>query len=453
MNLSKVFKGTRITQMGLGLLGRGIGDARFLASQGADVLVTDTKTEHELASSLEELADCTSIQYRLGEHRSEDFEERDLILKGAGVPLDSTYIAHARTAGVPVDMSASLFARIAPIPLIGVTGTRGKSTVTHLLNHILSHAGEHVILGGNVRGVSNLALLESVQEESVGVFELDSWQLQGFGEAHSLREEGVRQGPLSPHIAVFTTLMPDHMNYYNDSMDAYLADKAHIFLHQHKDDICIIGRQVEQVLAPYKERMQGRCIVADETTVPHGLSLNLPGIHNRYNAGLAVAAAQAYGVRDTLIEEALLSFTAVPGRLEYVQTIRGVRVYNDNNATTPDATAAALRALDPNNEKNIVLICGGSDKGLALDVLEKSIRTHVRTTICIPGSGTLRFEKELPMLAVLRTKTLEEALLHALSEAHSTDIILFSPGFASFGQYRNEYERNDHFMALLKEHA
>lgn len=220
MDVSHEFKGKKITLMGLGLLGRGVGDAEFLAECGAELLVTDLKTEEQLAESLERLARFSNITYVLGEHRLEDFQKCDMVLKAAGVPFDSPYIAEAKKNNVRVEMSGALFARLSGIPIIGITGSRGKSTTTQLIYHTLTRAteGGTVHLGGNVRGVSNLQLLKNVEEGDIAVMELDSWQLQGFGEAG-----------ISPHISVFTNLLPDHMNSTKGVWRHILMTK-HLFL-------------------------------------------------------------------------------------------------------------------------------------------------------------------------------------------------------------------------------
>jgi len=438
--------------MGLGLLGRGIGDAAFLARHGAVLTVTDQKTGVELADSLRQLGEYANIEYTLGEHAEKDFEDRDLVLKGAGVPLDSKYIKTARKAGVPVDMSASLFGRIAPIPMVGVTGTRGKSTVTHVVEQILRADGRKVLLGGNVRGVSNLSLLEKVTPDSTAVFELDSWQLQGFGEEKSLNMLDVKQGPHSPHVAIFTTFMADHMNYYNGSMKDYLADKAHIFQHQTEEDIVVIGKQALDALAPYMTSMKGQVIIADEHALPEHCEVPLLGEHNRYNIGIAVATGRALGVSDETIRSAVQAVSPVPGRLEYLRSIRGIDLYNDNNATTPDATAAALAALDPDKKKNIILIAGGADKGLDTAVLHAAAEEHVKACVFLPGTGTERLLKECDMPLPRQVEELPQAAEAACNVAESGDIVLFSPGFASFGQFKNEYERNDQFVQLVNEH-
>ena len=181
--MQNYFKGKKITVMGLGLLGRGIGDVAFLAEQGAELIVTDLKTADELAESLKPLKQFANITYVLGEHRLEDFRNRDFILKAAGVPFDSIYIAEAEKQGIPVEMSTALFAALTPATIVGITGTRGKSTVTHLLHTVLQEKYQgsetRVFLGGNVRGVSTLPFLAQAKKGDIAVLELDSWQLQG----------------------------------------------------------------------------------------------------------------------------------------------------------------------------------------------------------------------------------------------------------------------------------
>ena len=426
--------------MGLGLLGRGVGDARYLAQLGAGLIVTDLKTKEELASSLAELSEFKNISYTLGEHKLEDFRDRDLIVKAAGVPLDSPYIAEAKEHGIPVRMSADLFMELSNIPSIGVTGTRGKSTVAYMVHAILKEAGKPVVLGGNIRGVSTLAFLPEVTPEHTAVLELDSWQCQGLAEA-----------ALSPQVAVFTTFMKDHMNYYHDDMGAYLADKANIFLYQDPDDTFVLGKQcAPTIIDAFGENIVSNISIADESTVPEDWVLTLPGAHNRYNAGLALAAARAYGIEDSVSRRALESFVGVPGRLELVAEKNGVKIYNDTNATTPEATLAALEALS-GGKQNIVLIMGGADKGLDMNKLLLEIPKHAKRTILLSGTGTNRVLEFLPDASIF--DELEKAVDEAVHAAKPCDVILFSPAFASFGMFKNEYDRGDQFNALVQKSA
>ncbi len=450
MDFSNYFAGKRVTIMGLGLLGRGIGDAAYIAEAGAEeVVVTDLKTPEQLAAAVVQLAPYPNITFVLGEHRLSDFANRDLVVVAAGVPVDSEYLAHARAAGVRLVQSAALFAELSKVPVIGITGTRGKSTVTMMIHHVLSvTTGEEVLLGGNVRGVSNLQLLKKVTSDSLCVMELDSWQLQGFGWAG-----------ISPAIAVFTTFMEDHLNYYerggkshDEAMSDYFTDKAQIFLHQEESGTFIttpaVFEWVKKVLP--KETLGQEIVLADTSVLPEDMLLSMPGEHNRLNAALAYEALKAVGLTDDEIFEGLASFPGVEGRLQLVATVDNVRIYNDNNATTPQATTVALEALDLGN-KNIILIAGGADKNIDVTGLAYAITQHCKSVYLIPGSGTDNLLGYLHGgdLGVSVMADLPMAFAEAKRMATAVDIILFSPAFASFAQYKNEYERNDEFMGLV----
>lgn len=448
------FKGKKITVMGLGLLGRGVGDVAFLAECGADLIVTDLKNEEELAPSLEQLKQYEGIRYTLGRHKMEDFEGRDMILMAAGVPNDSEYIAHAKNAGAQLTQSAALFAELSRVPIIGVTGTRGKSTVTEMIHHVLEVVtGESVIKGGNIRGVSNLQLLKEVKEDSLAVMELDSWQLQGFGWAG-----------ISPQVAVFTNFMEDHMNYYqrngrshDRAMDLYFADKANIFKNQDESDVLIttpeVFSQAQKFAAGTKITLGQQVDLVDSSLIPEDAHLSLPGEHNRLNYALALAACRATGLTDEDIFAALVSFSGVEGRLQLLTTYNGVKIYNDNNSTTPPATIAALEAVG--GENDIVLIIGGSDKGIDFGRLPEAIARHCAHAILYSGTGTDRLKEVWPENVTFEEyDTLADAVEAAVASVTADNTILFSPGFASFGkEYRNEYDRNDQFVALIEKHT
>ncbi|MEX0933957.1 MAG: UDP-N-acetylmuramoyl-L-alanine--D-glutamate ligase, partial [Candidatus Paceibacterota bacterium] len=418
------FRGKKITVMGLGLLGRGVGDAIFLAEHGAELIITDLKSEEELAESLEKLAHYPNITFHLGGHREEDFKDRDMILKSAGVPLDSSYIETARTEGIPIEMSSSLFAKLSPCTNIGITGTRGKSTITHLLYEILKRAGKDVCLGGNVRGISTLAQLPKVTEKTIMVMELDSWQLQGFGEAK-----------ISPRVAVFTNLLPDHMNYYKGDMKQYLNDKKNIFLYQKEGDLLVVGEVVSQILAPDLVNHRGKILTARPQDVPSDWSPKLLGVHNRENIAHAMHAVSYFNIEKDSIREAVEEFSGVEGRLQCIREINDVSFYNDTTATTPDATRAALHALD-DGTKRTILIMGGADKELDAQALVAELPEHVKAVVLLPGTGTNKVRNSFDLLhgiKIIDTSTMEEAVAKAYQFAEPGDRVLLSPAFASFG--------------------
>jgi UDP-N-acetylmuramoylalanine--D-glutamate ligase len=490
--------------MGLGLLGRGVGVAKFLAECGAVLTVTDLKDKIVLAPSLAKLKKYQNIRYVLGEHRLEDFRSADMIIKAAGVPLDSPFIAEARARGVPIKMDASLFAELASVGvcIVGVTGTRGKSTTTQLIYEIVQHVfarsrsdeaistyakatadkrfardddkscrssdvrfkntkkHPRVFLAGNVRGTATLPLLKKVQPGDFVVLELDSWQLQGFGDAK-----------ISPHVAVFTTFFDDHLNYYNGDRGQYLKDKAQIFLSQVTGNrepgtgTLIVGEQAAPAVRKHFPAHAQRMIVARVGDVPQNWKLTIPGEHNRYNAACALAAADALGVPRTVSKHAVESFRGLPGRLELVRELSGVKIYNDTCATTPDATLAALRALDSRRQsRRIILIMGGADKGLDMSALLKEIPKYCRALVLLAGSGTDRLiqntKYKIPTFAQgfggaqqnteTVAATLRDAIRRALGEANRGDKILFSPSFASFGMFKNEYDRGEQFVKIVR---
>ena len=439
------FEGKKITVMGLGVLGRGVGDVEFLAQCGAEVLVTDTKTEMELAESVEVLKKYPNVTFHLGKHKMEDFSARggvDMVIKAAGVALNSPYIEAARKAGVPVYMSTALFTKYAMeigATIVGVTGTRGKSTVTQMIYWGLKETGSvNAFLGGNVRGVSTLALLSEIKSGDIAVLELDSWQLQGFGDLK-----------ISPDISVFTNLMPDHQNYYK-SEDDYFADKANIFLYQNAADVLICGEGIEQKIKAVRPPLAP--IVPEP--IPDEWQLQIPGAHNRDNASLATEVLRHF-LEEEEIWASITSFAGVEGRLQLVSDKNGVKIYNDNNATTPEATIAALQALSvprlrsgQNEQKNIVLILGGADKGLDMSNLLYEIAKSCKRVICLAGTGTAKITPFMQDYSIY--DDLKSAVEEAMRVSEPGDIILFSPAFASFGMFKNEYERNDEFLQIAR---
>jgi len=488
MDYRTLFKGKKITMLGLGVLGRGVNVAKFLAECGAILTITDLKTEKELATSLKQLKKYKNISFVLGKHRLSDFQRAEMVVKSAGVPLDSIYIKEARKNRIPVHMDASLFTKLAPdgIIMIGITGTRGKSTVTHLIHHIFSSASKSskalpwsgvvytqgkalenlekgmvflglnhspagmvtrktlskVFLGGNVRGMATLPLLKKVKAGDVVVMELDSWQLQGFGD-----------DKISPEISVFTTFLPDHMNYYQGNMQKYFNDKANIFKYQKRGDVLIVGAQADkEISARYKGKIKGKKIVVRESNLPKSWHLQIPGAHNRYNTAIAIAVCEALGISEKEIKKSVECFPGVPGRLELVREVRGVKYYNDTTATTPDGNMAALKAL-AKKKKDIILIAGGNDKGLSYKEMTSLINKTVKGLVLIDGSATKKILQELPkniQYPIDIVDGMKKAVESARKSAKKGDIVLLSPGATSFGVFKNEFDRGDQFVAEVK---
>jgi UDP-N-acetylmuramoylalanine--D-glutamate ligase len=446
MNYSDYFAGKKITVMRIGLLGRGVGDAAYLAEMGAEVLVVDDAPQEVMQPSVDALEQYKNITFKFGPYVESDFTSCDYVLVGAGTPLQSPQLAAARAANVPLKQSAAWFAELSKIPVIGITGTRGKSTVTHMIHHVLSEVtGEDILLGGNVRGVSNLQLLKEVKDDSVCVMELDSWQLQGWG-----------WSKMSPLISVFTNFMPDHMNYYQAdgvdeaaALEQYFADKANIFRYQEESGVFVTVPAVFEHAQRLPETTLGQEVVlVDGSALPEDTLLAMPGEHNRLNAALAYEALKAISLSDEEIFSGLATFPGVPGRLQFMGEREGIKIFNDNNATTPQATIAGLKALGNTETKNIILIAGGAYKNIDPAPLVDSIAQYCKEVILLPGTGTDMIKESL---AAQVYQSVEDAVAAALAAGESGDILLFSPGFASFGLFKNEYERNDAFVDSIAE--
>lgn len=424
--------------MGLGILGRGVNVAKFLANAGAELTVTDLKDEEQLASSLQILSPHKNINYVLGKHNLADFRDKDMLIKAAGVPLDSPYVAEARKNNIPVEMDASLFTKLADgVMIVGVTGTRGKSTVTQLIYEIIEAGGKNVYLGGNVKGLATLPLLEKIKTGDIVVMELDSWQLQGFGDSK-----------ISPHVAVFASFMQDHMNYYKGDMNAYFADKANIFKYQKAEDYLVCGEQVAEFMKENGFKPAGKKLVASKKNIPSEWNIKLQGEHNLANIAMAVKVSEIFGVCDDIIKNTVENFAGAPGRLEFVKEINGIKFYNDTTATTPDAAMAAVKSLHKDGKSNIVLIGGGADKELDFNEYAGFIKDKIKAMALFKGAATDKI-----MAAFGKTDfpieifdNMSAAFKFAVSNADKGDVVLLSPGAASFGVFKNEFDRGEQFI-------
>lgn len=444
MDYKTYFANKKITMLGLGLLGRGVNVAKFLADLGAELTITDKKDAVALAPSLKQLKKYKNIRYVLGEHKLEDFKNCDIVIKSAGVPLDSPYIKEARKNKIPVEMDASLFAKFTGATIVGVTGTRGKSTVTHLLEHILTRTyPKHVFVGGNVRGMATLPLLKKTKTGDIVILELDSWQLQGFGDVK-----------LSPHVSVFTNFLNDHLNYYKGDMQKYFDDKANIFKYQKDDEVLVLGEEaLKEIKTRFKGKINSEVFVAKKSIVPKAWKIKIPGEHNRANIACVILVCQELDVSLKAIKDGVESFLGVPGRLELVRVALGVKFYNDTTATTPDGNKVALEALADKKKKNIVLIAGGADKNLDYSGMAKLVHKTVKGLVLIEGAATEKLLTHIPKKTsypVYIVDSMKDAVDTARDFAKKGDTVLLSPGAASFGVFKNEFDRGDQFVKLVK---
>jgi UDP-N-acetylmuramoylalanine--D-glutamate ligase len=469
------FRGGRITVMGLGLHGGGIASARFFAKAGAEVTVTDLRGPEVLEPAIRQL-EAFHIHYVLGVHHEEDFAKADIVIKNPAVRRDSPFLRLAKR----IETDISIFLRYSESPLIAVTGSKGKSTVASAIWYVLSQYHEKALLGGNI-SVSPLDFLDETGPDVPVVLELSSWQL---GDLHNM-------GILKPKVAVLTTIFPDHLNYY-DSMEAYVADKRVIYEDQdeHCYTICSadqdwgrsFARETRAQVLWYSEKplakltegdSQGGWLAKDDSAqalagsspgffsgpesfsgfgkfsqhgpiellLPH--QVFVPGLHQKKNLLAAGVALRAFGVPSPDIALSLGNFPGVPHRLEFVAQVRGIRWYNDSTATIPDAAIAATESFS----SPIVLIAGGSDKMSDFSAFIQKAK-KMKAIILLAGSGT---ERIIPLLNENHIAyegpyhSMRDAVDAANKAAEEGDVVLLSPGCASFGLFLHEFERGDAF--------
>lgn len=465
MTADSLFKNKRITVFGLGLNMGGVGTVQYLATHGArEIIVTDMKSREELKASLEKLSSYKNITYVLGQHRREDFTEVDMVIKNPIIPWTNEYIQLAKEHGVAVEMDSSLFFLLCKAPIIGVTGSKGKTTTASLIAHILETAEKKVLRVG-ISQVGVLGVLDRITEGQVVVFELSSWRLSAL--THLKR---------SPHIAVVTNIFPDHLNYYK-TMSAYADDKKNIFRFQKANDVVItdfdnqLSRDMMQdapgsvLFASVHKPIDGDgAWLSDETlfvseqgkesVLLPASEVPLKGAHNISNVLLAALATLSFGITLRDVRAAIKSFSGIPHRLEKIAEKNGVAYYNDTAATIPDAAIVALRSFS----EPVILIAGGSDKRLDFMLFAEEILARPKGLILFRGEGTEKIiqairkllpesEKERPFEVV---ESMEKAVELASRSAEPGDVVLLSPGAASFGLFKNEFDRGEQFRKAVE---
>ena len=448
----------RVTVMGLGLFGGGLGAAEFFARNGSRVTVTDMKTEDDLRPSVEKLKDFP-IRYRLGGHQESDFVETDLVVASPAVPRTSPFLQLAREHGVRLETEISLFFRLCRAPIVGITGSIGKTTTTSMIGAILNNGARRVHVGGNI-GRSLLGDAQSIAPQDIVVLELSSFQLEWLGEAG-----------LSPAIAVVTNIYPNHLDRHG-TMENYIAAKKNIVANQPAGSTAVLNLD-DAELCTWRDGLRCECLgfstyaepqdgsfVRDgriilrragaETVVADAGLLRLPGRHNVANALAAVAACSAAGARVDSMAKVLAEFEGIEHRLELVCRRNGVLYYNDSKATAPESAMAALDAFD----RRIVLIAGGYDKKVPLDKFAEKIFSKARVAILI-GKTADALARRLDQYSRegfrwLRVASLEEAVSKAASLAESGDVVLLSPACASYDMFANYEERGNRFKELCR---
>jgi len=488
-------KGKNIVVMGLGLNGGGEACVRFFLKHGANVLATDMKTAEQLAPTIKKLSDdpeidTSRLSYRLGEHRIEDFQNADCVIKNPGVKIEGNkYLAAAKN----IETDISIFLHFTKSPIIAVTGSKGKSSTVSAINYGLNKAGFTAYLGGNIT-VSPLTFLEKTTEKTPVVLELSSWQLADLRGRKALK----------PKICIITKIVPDHQNWYH-AMEPYVADKRLIYADQTSSDYSIFdfegdepgtgpecggswgdffAKETKGTVLRYanselpkvffgvyqtKDEDGTFCgrVILPGMKQPETILKNLivPGEHMKINALNAALVLYLMGVSSTQCVKIMGEWPGIDHRLQFFHEYKNnsggsFRFYNDSCATVPEAASAASQSFG----KPVYLLTGGTDKGLELTPLADTLtgknknELPVKSLYLLKGSAT---DKLLPALNSAKVKyngpfnSLQEMLNTLKSEIENStqkeQVVVFSPGATSFGMFANEFDRGNKFMQSVKE--
>ena len=451
-------KGKRVVVLGLARQGTAL--ARFLVREGAEVIVSDLKDEAALTEPMMAL-EGLPIRYVLGGHPLSLLDGADLLCLSGGVPIDAPIVVEARRRGIPLSNDAQLFLERCPAPVVGITGSAGKTTTTALVGEMCRAAEFTTWVGGNI-GNPLIADLDRIRPTDRVVMELSSFQLEIM--------------TVSPHVAAVLNITPNHLDRHK-TMENYVAAKRNIVAYQKPEDYAVLGFDDARARALALEtkahvlffsggaevdegayKTNGELVLrlgGTDALICHADEVRLRGAHNILNVLAASAIAGLVGVGVESMREVVRTFTGVEHRLEEVREWRGVRWYDDSIATAPERVVAALRSFD----EPIVLLAGGRDKNLPWDEFAREVVHRVRHLITFGEAGEMiaevveeagRREGKGELEGITRVERLEEAVEAAARVARPGDVVLLSPGGTSFDAFRDFAERGDRFKELVR---
>ena len=439
----------RFTVMGLARTGAAA--ARFLASRGAKVTVTDLRREDELAEVLARLP--KEVERALGGHPEEIFESADGLVVSPGISRDHPMIFRALGAGVPVWSEVELAFRFCPVPVIAVTGTNGKTTTVQLVSALLEAGGFRAPGVGNI-GSPFIGAIDEEPSADFMVVEVSSFQLEWV--------ETFR-----PHVALLTNITADHLDRH-PTLEDYLSWKRRIFARQEQTDLVVLNADDPLVLDLGRDARGQTLLFSRTQTVERGAFLQdenlflsfgaeathvcrrdelpLAGLHNLENVLAAIAVGGALEISPVVMGEAIRAFQPLPHRLQWVRERRGVRYFNDSKGTNVGAAQKSLESFD----SPIVLIAGGRDKGSDLAPLRPLVQDRVKRLILI-GEARDRFRSAFAGLTQYEeAKGLVEAVQMAAAAASPGDVVLLSPACASFDMFVDYEDRGNQFIRLVE---
>jgi UDP-N-acetylmuramoylalanine--D-glutamate ligase len=447
------WKDKKIAVLGFGV--EGLSTIRFLHKAGIPFSLLEKRRKEELDASFYSEAEGLGARFVLGEDYLNSLSQYDIIIRSPGIKLSTPEIVQAQKNGVVITSQTKLFFTLCPCPIIGVTGTKGKGTTASLIYEMLKKAEKDAYLGGNV-GIPPLDFLEKLESSSWVVLELSSFQLQDLER--------------SPHIGVLLMLTSEHLDYHKDVYE-YINAKRNMLRNQTSEDFAIINRDYPascesdihtegKVFYVSREReSEEGCFKRDnaiwlringvEKKIINREEVLLPGMHNLENICAAVLAASLAGVSLDEMRDVLKVFKGLEHRLEVIREVNGVRYYDDSFSTTPETVIAAIESFASPE----ILILGGSSKNSDFAELGKVIGSakNIKAIIGI-GEEWKRIKAELKItnqtsniLFVEGATTMHQIVQAASKIAQQGDVVLLSPGCASFGMFKNYKERGEQF--------
>lgn len=433
----------------LGLAKSGESAARLLDKLGAIVTVNDGKPfeENPAAQSLLE----EGIKVVTGGHPLELLDEDfEWMVKNPGIPYNNPMVMRALEKKIPVITEVELAYLISDAPIIGITGSNGKTTTTTMIAEVLTAGGQNGLLSGNI-GFPASQVAQDAGKTDTLVMELSSFQLMGIEAFH-------------PEIAVITNLMPTHLDYHG-SFEDYVAAKWNIQRNMTASDYVVLNfnqdlakelaKKTAAQVIPFstQEQVDGAYLDGDVLTfrgeaIMTASELGVPGSHNVENALATIAVAKLRGIGNQVIKETLAHFGGVKHRLQYVGDINQVKFYNDSKSTNILATQRALSGFD--NSK-VILIAGGLDRGNEFDELVPDIKGLKKMVILGESAARVKRAADQAEVSYLDASDVRDATRKAFSVAESGDVVLLSPANASWDMYKNFEVRGDEFLAVFKE--
>ncbi len=446
----------KIAIIGLGVSNLPLID--YLHDKKAKVTVFDERDVNEIPKDIMNKLIIYSFDYYFGKDCLENLKNFVIIFRSPSCLPTRKELQLEEKNGAIITTEIELFIKMCPCPIIGVTGSEGKTTTTSMIYSILKKGGYNTYLGGNI-GTPLFTKLDKIKPKDIAVLELSSFQLMDM--------------EVSPQTSVVTNVTPNHLNIHKD-YEEYIDAKKNIYRYQNENALLVLNydnkitkkmakeAKGKVVFFSSKTRLEDGYIVEDNAVkecdnnlrkhIVYGDEIKLKGIHNFENMCAAIAATKDF-VKEEVIIKALKEFKAVEHRLEFVKEIGGVKWYNDSASSSPTRTIAGIEAF-PNDE--IILIAGGYDKNLDYTPIAKPIVKNVKSLILLGQTSKkikTAVEKEQgnkKKVKIYECKSLEETIDKAKEIATSGQVVLFSPASASFDMFKNAYERGNKFKQLVK---